>query len=236
MNKSALTNKTSIIYYIIAAAYTLVDMLAFSKKSAFFFIFWIISVAVILLQVYLISKQNPDDNSLSFLKLPVLLIGNVYMAVQIIWSFIANILSLSKHLQGATIIIQGLLIAAFFIAVTAFSKVKENAQTIKDSNREATIDVKKWAVTMQSIYDNLKNTENADAAKKLFDEIKYANPRSNADCYEEEKAIKNKLDNLLQTTESAKLSENGTNIDLKSEINDIITLVKQRNKMINTLR
>ncbi len=236
MNKSALTNKTSIIYYIIAAAYTLIDMLAFSKKSAFFFIFWIISVAVILLQVYLISKQNPDDNSLSFLKLPVLLIGNVYMAVQIIWSFIANILSLSKHLQGATIIIQGLLIAAFFIAITAFSKVKENAQKIKDTNREATIDVKKWAVTMQSIYDNLKNTENADAAKKLLDEIKYANPRSNADCFEEEKTIKNKLDNLLQVTESAKLSESGTNIDLKSEINDIITLVKQRNKMINTLR
>lgn len=236
MNKSALTNKTSIIYYIIAAAYTLIDMLAFSKKSAFFFIFWIISVAVILLQVYLISKQNPDDNSLSFLKLPVLLIGNVYMAVQIIWSFIANILSLSKHLQGATIIIQGLLIAAFFITITAFSKVKENAQTIKDTNREATIDVKKWAVTMQSIYDNLKNTENADAAKKLLDEIKYANPRSNADCFEEEKTIKNKLDNLLQVTESAKLSESGTNIDLKSEINDIITLVKQRNKMINTLR
>lgn len=236
MNKSILSKKTSIIYLIIAAVYTLIDMLAFSKKSAFFFIFWIISTAVILLQIYLISKQNPDDNSLSFLKLPVLVIGNVYMAVQIIWSFIANILSLSKHLHGITIIVQGVLIAAFFISVTAFSKAKENAQTIKDNNKAATIDVKKWAVTMQSIYDNLKNTDNQEAAKKLLDEIKYANPRSSADCYAEEENIKKKLDNLLMVTESAKLSENNTNSDLKSEINDIITLVKQRNEMIKTLR
>ncbi len=236
MNKSVLTNKTSIVYYIIAAAYTLIDMLVFSKKSAFFFIFWIITTAVILFQIYLISKQNPDDNSLSFLKIPVLVIGNAYMAIQIIWSFIANILSLSKHLKGASIIIQGLLIAAFFIAITAFSKVKENAQTIKDTNKAETIDVKKWSVTMQSIYDNLKNTENADAAKKLLEEIKYANPRSNADCAKEEEEIRNKLNNLLNVTESAKLSENGINIDLKSEITDITTLVKQRNNMINALR
>lgn len=236
MNKSIFSNKSSLIYLITAVVYTLVDMLAFSKKPAFFFVFWIITTAVILFQIYLISKQNPDDNSLSFLKLPVLVIGNVYMGIQIVWSFIANILSRAKGLQGLTIIIQAVLIAAFFIAIAAFSKVKENAQTIKDTNKAATIDIKKWAVTMQTIYDNLKNTDNAELAKKLLDEIKYANPRSNPDCYKEEDKIRNKLDNLLSATESAKLSENAAGIDLKSELNDIITLVKQRNEMIKTLR
>lgn len=99
------------------------------------------------------------------------------------------------------------------------------AQQVDDAAVKNTNISSVWAVTGKMICDALKGTEYEKKANTLYDELKYANPKSNSNVMN----IEQEISNLIDTIRTKSNSDNKDGIS--NLMDDCMSRIKERNEL-----
>lgn len=158
---------------------------------------------------------------------PILKIGYIYLAVQLIATLISFILGLFIVIPyWILIIIYALILGFAIIGLLFLDAYRETIEKIEQKTIDKTIFINNLKINVSLLSEDLENEVLRKEIKALSEEIKYSDPVSNDSVSE----LENEIDTLyIQLKERVELNEDDEAIKLTKKL---LKLVKERNLRI----
>lgn len=214
-------------YILLSIAFVLVSVIAFTIPSAKTTAFWIsyaFTVIAFAAQIVIWKAALGRAESLKskFLGFPVVHIGMVYLVVQII-AFAVFLFAPALPVWSA--IVTGAVIAgSSAICMIAADVGRSEIEQVSAKVREGTFYIKRLQTDIESLADTETNAETKTALKQLAEKIRFSDPVRDAQITDIENHITSKISELKSATDKSRI------------INEINSLLDERNKKIKILK
>ena len=208
---------------LIAIAYAIITLVCISEKSAIFWVVFVSTIAMILSQILTYVFFSKRNDGVVF-AIPAMRNGIVFTLIQFALNIVFIGMSNEDTLKYAVV---GQLV--FLIVYTIYEILSiygmKSAIRIEDAasaNRKVNA---LWSVEAMSVVNELKGSECEHQAKRFYDEVKYANPKSVSASIEYEEEITRMIKQI------AKLAEEKKNTEATEKMEECIKVIKKRNEI-----
>ena len=220
--------KNSLMSYLaLGIVFALFNVIAFvipTEKAATFWTAYAFSVVAFAVQIPLwkISLGKKDTLKSKFLGIPVIHVGITYLIIQL---FAFAVFMIFPTLPTWLAVI----VCAIILAIFALCAIAGQAGANEINRVEAKIKVKRafiqfLKIDIEMLYESETDAETKAALKKLAEKIRFSDPMSHEMLGELESRI------------SAKVEEMKTTADKKALIEEVTTLLTERNKKCKILK
>lgn len=214
-------------YILLGILFVLVSVIAFTvpaAKTAAFWISYVFTVIAFAAQTVIWKAALGRAESLKskFLGFPVVHIGMVYLVVQII-AFAVFLFAPALPVWSA--IVAGAVIAgSSAICIIAADVGRSEIAQVSAKAREGTFYIKQLQTDIESLADTETNAETKTALKQLAEKIRFSDPVRNAQITDIENRITAKISEMKSATDKSRI------------INELNSLLDERNKKIKILK
>ena len=214
-------------YILLSIAFVLVSVIAFivpSAKTTAFWISYAFTVIAFAAQIVIWKAALGRAESLKskFLGFPVVHIGMVYLVVQII---VFAVFLFAPALPVWSAIVTGAVIAgSSAICMIAADVGRSEIEQVSAKAREGTFYIRQLQTDIESLADTETNAETKTALKQLAEKIRFSDPVRDAQITDIENHITSKISELKSATDKSRI------------INEINSLLDERNKKIKILK
>lgn len=214
-------------YILLGILFVLVSVIAFTvpaAKTAAFWISYVFTVIAFAAQIVIWKAALGRAESLKskFLGFPVVHIGMVYLVVQII-AFAVFLFAPALPVWSA--IVAGAVIAgSSAICMIAADVGRSEIAQVSAKAREGTFYIKQLQMDIESLADTETNAETKTALKQLAEKIRFSDPVRDAQITDIENRITAKISEMKSATDKSRI------------INELNSLLDERNKKIKILK
>ena len=214
-------------YILLSIAFVLVSVIAFTIPSAKTTAFWIsyaFTVIAFAAQIVIWKAALGRAESLKskFLGFPVVHIGMVYLVVQII-AFAVFLFAPALPVWSA--IVAGAVIAgSSAICMIAADVGRSEIEQVSAKAREGTFYIKQLQTDIESLADTETNAETKTALKQLAEKIRFSDHVRDTQIADIENRITAKISEMKSATDKSRI------------INELNSLLDERNKKIKILK
>ena len=214
-------------YILLGILFVLVSVIAFTvpaAKTAAFWISYVFTVIAFAAQIVIWKAALGRAESLKskFLGFPVVHIGMVYLGVQII-AFAVFLFAPALPVWSA--IVAGAVIAgSSAICMIAADVGRSEIAQVSAKAREGTFYIKQLQMDIESLADTETNAETKTALKQLAEKIRFSDPVRDAQITDIENRITAKISEMKSATDKSRI------------INELNSLLDERNKKIKILK
>ena len=214
-------------YILLGILFVLVSVIAFTvpaAKTAAFWISYVFTVIAFAAQIVIWKATLGRAESLKskFLGFPVVHIGMVYLVVQII-AFAVFLFAPALPVWSA--IVAGAVIAgSSAICMIAADVGRSEIAQVSAKAREGTFYIKQLQMDIESLADTETNAETKTALKQLAEKIRFSDPVRDAQITDIENRITAKISEMKSATDKSRI------------INELNSLLDERNKKIKILK
>lgn len=214
-------------YILLGILFVLVSVIVFTvpaAKTAAFWISYVFAVIAFAAQIVIWKAALGRAESLKskFLGFPVVHIGMVYLVVQII-AFAVFLFAPALPVWSA--IVAGAVIAgSSAICMIAADVGRSEIAQVSAKAREGTFYIKQLQTDIESLADTETNAETKTALKQLAEKIRFSDPVRDAQITDIENRITAKISELKSATDKSRI------------INELNSLLDERNKKIKILK
>lgn len=214
-------------YILLGIAFVLVSVIAFTVPSAKTSVFWISYVFTVIafaaqIAIWKAALGRAESLKSKFLGFPVVHIGMVYLVVQII-AFAVFLFAPALPVWSA--LVAGAVIAgSSAICMIAADVGRSEIEQVSAKAREGTFYIKQLQTDIESLADTETNAETKTALKQLAEKIRFSDPVRDAQIADIENRITAKISEMKSATDKSKI------------INELNSLLDERNKKIKILK
>ena len=214
-------------YILLGILFVLVSVIAFTvpaAKTAAFWISYVFTVIAFAAQIVIWKAALGRAKSLKskFLGFPVVHIGMVYLVVQII-AFAVFLFAPALPVWSA--IVAGAVIAgSSAICMIAADVGRSEIAQVSAKAREGTFYIEQLQTDIESLADTETNAETKTALKQLAEKIRFSDPVRDAQITDIENRITAKISEMKSATDKSRI------------INELNSLLDERNKKIKILK
>lgn len=209
---------------IILVGLGIFNLFVFLLVSDYTNVFWsayiFTTIAFVVQGVVGFAFGKADANA-KFLSLPLLYVGGIYFAVQLIIGIVCMLAPLSI---GFAVLVQAFILAVYIIVILASTIAKEQAIKNDGNIKKVTNYIRTLTIEAEQLYLFQEDLSKKVELKKLYEAIRYSDPMSST----EEIRVVDEQINIAFRVLSEKVSS-ATADDLKQEIKPILDLVTKRN-------
>ncbi len=214
-------------YVILGILFVLVSVIAFAvplAKTAAFWISYAFTVIAFAAQIIIWKAALGRSKSLKskFLGLPVLHIGIVYLVVQVVALIV--FLSIPTLPVWSAIVAGAVIAGSSAICMIAADVGRSEIEQVSAKAREGTFYIKQLQTDIESLADTETNAETKTALKQLAEKIRFSDPVRDAQIADIENRITAKISEMKSATDKSKI------------INELNSLLDERNKKIKILK
>ena len=214
-------------YVILGILFVLVSVIAFAvplAKTAAFWISYAFTVIAFAAQIIIWKAALGRNKSLKskFLGLPVLHIGIVYLVVQVIALIV--FLSIPTLPVWSAIVAGAVIAGSSAICMIAADVGRSQIEQVSAKAREGTFYIKQLQTDIESLADTEINAETKARLKQLAEKIRFSDPMCDAQTANIENQITLKISEMKSATDKSKI------------INELNSLLDERNKKIKILK
>ncbi len=214
-------------YILLSIAFVLVSVIAFTIPSAKTTAFWISYAFTVIafaaqIAIWKAALGRAESLKSKFLGFPVVHIGMVYLVVQII-AFAVFLFAPALPILSA--IVAGAVIAgSSAICMIAADVGRSQIEQVSAKAREKTFYIKQLQTDIESLADTETNAETKAALKQLAEKIRFSDPMCDTQTANIENHITSKISELKSATDKSRI------------INELNSLLDERNKKIKILK
>lgn len=214
-------------YILLSIAFVLVSVIAFTIPSAKTTAFWISYAFTVIafaaqIAIWKAALGRAESLKSKFLGFPVVHIGMVYLVVQII-AFAVFLFAPALPVWSA--IVAGAVIAgSSAICMIAADVGRSEIAQVSAKAREGTFYIKQLQTDIESLADTETNAETKTALKQLAEKIRFSDPVRDAQITDIENRITAKISEMKSATDKSRI------------INELNSLLDERNKKIKILK
>ena len=214
-------------YILLSIAFVLVSVIAFTIPSAKTTAFWISYAFTVIafaaqIAIWKAALGRAESLKSKFLGFPVVHIGMVYLVVQII-AFAVFLFAPALPVWSA--IVAGAVIAgSSAICMIAADVGRSEIEQVSAKAREGTFYIKQLQTDIESLANTETNAETKTALKQLAEKIRFSDPVRDAQIADIENRITAKISEMKSATDKSKI------------INELNSLLDERNKKIKILK
>lgn len=214
-------------YVILGILFVLVSVIAFAvplAKTAAFWISYAFTVIAFAAQIIIWKAALGRNKSLKskFLGLPVLHIGIVYLVVQVIALIV--FLSIPTLPVWSAIVAGAVIAGSSAICMIAADVGRSEIEQVSAKAREGTFYIKQLQTDIESLADTETNAETKTALKQLAEKIRFSDPVRDTQIADIENRITAKISEMKSATDKSRI------------INELNSLLDERNKKIKILK
>ena len=214
-------------YILLGILFVLVSVIAFTvpaAKTAAFWISYVFTVIAFAAQIAIWKAALGRAESLKskFLGFPVVHIGMVYLVVQII-AFAVFLFAPALPVWSA-IVAGAVIVGSSAICMIAADVGRSEIAQVSAKAREGTFYIKQLQTDIESLADTETNAETKTALKQLAEKIRFSDPVRDAQITDIENRITAKISELKSATDKSRI------------INELNSLLDERNKKIKILK
>lgn len=214
-------------YVILGILFVLVSVIAFAvplAKTAAFWISYAFTVIAFAAQIIIWKAALGRNKSLKskFLGLPVLHIGIVYLVVQVIALIV--FLSIPTLPVWSAIVAGAVIAGSSAICMIAADVGRSEIEQVSAKAREGTFYIKQLQTDIESLADTETNAETKTALKQLAEKIHFSDPVRDTQIADIENRITAKISEMKSATDKSRI------------INELNSLLDERNKKIKILK
>ena len=214
-------------YVILGILFVLVSVIAFAvplAKTAAFWISYAFTVIAFAAQIFIWKAALGRNKSLKskFLGLPVLHIGSVYLVVQVIALIV--FLSIPTLPVWSAIVAGAVIAGSSAICMIAADVGRSEIEQVSAKAREGTFYIKQLQTDIESLADTETNAETKTALKQLAEKIRFSDPVRDTQIADIENRITAKISEMKSATDKSRI------------INELNSLLDERNKKIKILK
>lgn len=214
-------------YILLSIAFVLVSVIAFTIPSAKTTAFWISYAFTVIafaaqIAIWKAALGRAESLKSKFLGFPVVHIGMVYLVVQII-AFAVFLFAPALPVWSA--IVAGAVIAgSSAICMIAADVGRSEIEQVSAKAGEGTFYIKRLQTDIESLADTETNAETKTALKQLAEKIRFSDPVRDAQITDIENRITAKISEMKSATDKSRI------------INELNSLLDERNKKIKILK
>lgn len=214
-------------YILLGIAFVLVSVIAFTVPAAKTTVFWISYVFTVIafaaqIVIWKAALGRAESLKSKFLGFSVVHIGMVYLVVQII-AFAVFLFAPALPVWSA--IVAGAVIAgSSAICMIAADVGRSQIEQVSAKAREGTFYIRQLQTDIESLADTETNAETKTALKQLAEKIRFSDPMRDAQIADIENRITAKISEMKSATDKSKI------------INELNSLLDERNKKIKILK
>lgn len=222
-NKSTVT----IILGILLVVFNVIFFAVPSAKDASFWISYSFGIVSILAQlgICLLAWDKAITMKSKFMGVPLLLVGDSYVILQLLSSFI--FLGLAVYAFPTPfyipLIINTIILGIAIISIVVIDKARDEINRVEEKVKEKVFFIKSLQVDVETLVSSAEDIELKKDLEALADKIKYSDPMSS------EKLV------TLEGEISAKIVQLKTNLNGELVL-EISTLLEERNKKAKLLK
>ena len=214
-------------YVILGILFVLVSVIAFAvplAKTAAFWISYAFTVIAFAAQIIIWKAALGRNKSLKskFLGLPVLHIGIVYLVVQVIALIV--FLSIPTLPVWSAIVAGAVIAGSSAICMIAADVGRSEIEQVSAKAREGTFYIKQLQTDIESLADTETNAETKTALKQLAEKIRFSDPVRDTQIADIENRITAKISEMKSATDKSRI------------INELNSLLDERNKKIKIMK
>ena len=207
--------KFNLVYLVLFILYSIIVTLLFSDKGYVFWFSYLFTLFAFVVQFVLANYLINKNESSSFNSLPLLVISNIYLIIQIIVSIL---LMFDIVILEYSIIIQSAILGIFIIISLLLSQAKDHIESVEEDTKNRTLFLtelkKEVGILSNKVDDGLK-----DDFDELFEVVRFSNPMSNENVSYLEEEI---LSILIQLKDEINKNNKESILKLLSKLKDII--------------
>lgn len=159
-------------------------------------------IAILFQPLFSYYVYHKQDKNQAALKVPMLFFSGVYLIVQF-YVYFKYLTKLPEDLQYIAYLIQGAVLAIFIVIELALFSSNKYINRVDTETKERLSDFKKIRQLFEIEYSQMNSSMHTDALKDISDLIRFANPVSYGETYEEDK----KLEELINGISGLSLPE-----------------------------
>lgn len=193
------------------------------EKNGLLVLSYCFTVVAFLFQVILwkMSWEQSESAMSKFYGISILRLGIIYLAVQIVLSFI--IILVSKVIPNwIPILLYIILLGMFLVGIVATTKVKEQIDVLETRQKESTLSMKKLRIEAEYLSDTYTTQKKLET---IAEKLRYSDPVSSDALMEEEK----ELVLLLEQVSQALQDENQKLFDALAD--EFLSKLEKRNRL-----
>ena len=214
-------------YVILGILFVLVSVIVFAvplAKTAAFWISYAFTVIAFAAQIIIWKAALGRSKSLKskFLGLPVLHIGIVYLVVQVVALIV--FLSIPTLPVWSAIVAGAVIAGSSAICMIAADVGRSEIEQVSAKAGEGTFYIKRLQTDIESLADTETNAETKTALKQLAEKIRFSDPVRDAQITDIENRITAKISEMKSATDKSRI------------INELNSLLDERNKKIKILK
>lgn len=164
------------------------------------YIFLIVAILIQFFFTYNVYRKQ--DKNQAALKVPMMVFSGIYVVVQF-YVFFKYLIRFPESMQKYSYLIQGIILAVFLVVELVLFSSNKYINRIDTEKKERISDFKKIRQLFEIEYSQMNSGMHTDALKEISDLIRFANPVSYGETYEEDK----KLEELINGISGLSLPE-----------------------------
>lgn len=221
---------TTIIYFVIFAAYNLFVFLVFNDYNDIFWVsygFMLVAYLIHIGCVFFIFK-NTSINAV-FFGIPLLSLSIYFVCAELFSSLVFMIFKSMANMKTA-ILIQALLLMLFLVIAIIAIMTRDTVQNVDDKIKQGTTFIKGLHVDIEMMMQRSQNLEVTSELKKLSEIVRYSDPMSRPEVSMQEQMI-------MQGMTELRMALDAVDIQRSKEICSRLSLIfVERNKKLMLLK
>lgn len=218
---------TKRVYIILGITFALFNVIAFAvptAKTATFWIAYAFTAVAFVLQIGTWNAAFKTDDTLKskFLGIPIIHIGIVYLAFQLIAFAVFMVFPLIS--SWIAVIICALILGVSVMCLTGADAARDEIARVEEKVNRKVFYIRELQVDVEMLAEEEQNPETKMALQKLAEKIRYSDPTSSETLVDLETRILEKV-TTLKTTDNK--------LEIITELNSLLT---QRNKKAKILK
>lgn len=218
---------TKRVYIILGITFALFNVIAFAvptAKTATFWIAYAFTAVAFVLQIGTWNAAFKTDDTLKskFLGIPIIHIGIVYLAFQLIAFAVFMVFPLIS--SWIAVIICALILGVSVMCLTGADAARDEIARVEEKVNRKVFYIRELQVDVEMLAEEEQNPETKMALQKLAEKIRYSDPTSSETLVDLETRILEKV-TTLKTTDNK--------LEIITELDSLLT---QRNKKAKILK
>ncbi len=196
------------------------------NNETVFILGYIFTLVAMLAQIYTfyVGFAKSKDLKSKFYGFPIIKVGVIYLLVQFVLTVLITIINAFVDVPGWISVIVNVIVLAFsVIGLITVETYKEEIEKVESVEKVDTLFLDDLKTNAKSLYNKFDYTPLKGEMKKLYELIQYSDPVSSPELASVEDEITRKF-NSLKATCSEKAYDR-----VQTEINDLVTLMEERN-------